>query len=280
LFKFLKIFALILIISSPKLYSCCSQASSGGTGRLLAHERALVELSYKTNLIFGAFKGQKFSLKQKLPYMFEQNLHIMARVVDYFMPFVHIPVTLKKTDNGFGGGLSDISFGARSSVLKENLYWPSVSLIAAVKAPTGRKTTKNWSLGTEDITSFGEWQGSLTFIFEKEFSPVTYGLSYGLLIEKERLGHGLSLSANFLAHETGSISLNLSPIFYGPMTIDGYKIPNSQQRKISLGSSYALKLHSKFSLIISAGLDLPISYLGKNFDNEFFIKLATRLGVF
>lgn len=276
------IFALIFW-SAIKLHaSCCSQTGAGGAGRLLAHERALVEFSSKANYTFGGFNGQSrfsFGHEPNLPYLsFEQNLHIMARVVDYFMPFIHLPVIIKKSDAAAGGGPADIVLGARSNLLSGLDYWPNIALVNGVKAPTGQKSSN--TKASEDITSTGEWQGFLGLILEKEWAPVTYGLSYSLLIDSWRFGHAISLSASFLLHENGILTLSVLPTFYGDISFNGQRLLGSNQRKLTLGANYAFKFHSKLSLIINAGSDIPIAYLGRDHSSDMSLKLALRWGVF
>ncbi len=281
--KLLSIIALLLLTATKLKASCCSQAGAGGAGRLLAHERALVELSSKGAYTFGGFLGPKFSWGKKSPNLaFEQNLHIMTRLADYFMPFVHLPVVIKKSDDAVGGGLGDIVVGARSNILPENYFahWPSIAMINGVKIPTGRKSTKDWPRKSEDITSAGEWQGFLGLVFEKQLCGITYGLGYTLGLEPNRLSHALSFSGNFLLHESGTMGVSLSPVFYGALSQDGQKLLESAQRKITVAATYALKVHSKLTLSINAGSDVPIDHLGKDHNTDFFIKLAMRLGVF
>ena len=281
--KLLSILAFVLLNAAEIKASCCSQAGAGGAGRLLAHERALVELSSKGSYTFGGFLGQKFTLGKKSPDLaFEQNLHIMARLADYFMPFIHVPIVIKKSDDRVGGGLADILVGARSNILPENYFghWPSLALVNGVKIPTGRISTKDWPRKSEDITGMGEWQGFLGVVFEKQLGSITCSLGYTLGLEPHRTSHALSFSGNFLLHESGTMGVSLSPIFYGSLSQDGQKLLESEQRKITLALTYALKVHSKLTLIINAGSDVPLSYLGKDQNTDFFIKLAMRLGVF
>lgn len=277
--------ALLLFLSKDARSSCCSQAASGGAGRLLAHERALIEVSSKGSFVAGSFdQNSNFSFGHKsLPYTsFEQNLHIMARVVDYFMPFIHVPVVLKKSEAALGGGLSDIAIGARSQILKEGyfLHWPSIALVSALKIPSGQKSTKEAPLSNVEITGSGTYQAALSLILEKDIASVTYGLSYGLLIESARLGHALSLTSNFLIHKNANLNFSLAPTFYGSTKIDGQKLVGSDQRKLTIALGYSLKLHSQLALNINVGSDVPLSTLGKNSNCEFFSKLAFRFGVF
>lgn len=253
---------------------------------MLAHERALVEVSSRISHSFGSFDSHGvFSLENRayLPQaVFEQNLQIMTRITDLLMPFIHLPVVIKKGKSNVGGGFSDMTLGARSSILADGRfpYLPSIAMVNGMKIPTGQKSSQADPKASLDITSQGQWQFFLGLLLEKEISALTYGLSYSLLIESARLGHSFSMGTSFLLHEDGFLTLVLSPIFLGPITHDGVRIKGSDQRKLSMSASYALKLNSKLRLIINAGSDLPIGHLGKDFDSEFFIKMALRLGVF
>lgn len=272
--------------------SCCSSASSGGVARLLAHERAVLEVSSHARYQMGAFSDQarfSFGHAPHLPHLiFEKDFHVIARVFDFFEPFVRVPIRVQQSARRTHAGLADVKFGARFPLFKEHAlpHWPAMSLIASTSVPTG--SSKKDKAPPEGITSNGEWLTNLGILLEKDFHRVIYGVSYAISAEGDYfessassgLIHEASLSAGILPHDTGFLTASLGGVFHAPMSSRGTRVIDTDRRKISLSLSYVLTLHSHLKVNAQLGSDLPINALGKNFSSDLFLRLGMRIGIF
>lgn len=283
-----------ILTSTNVVASCCSSAATGGVPRLLMHERALVELATSTRYIYGSFDNEAtFSLGMPghLPYLvLEQDLQAMVRLWDFFEPFVRLPIRIQKSSIRTGSNIADTSFGARMPIVKENFvsHLPGLTLISIIKAPTGVSDIKQ-ALHNENITSMGKWLVTFGLMLEKEISRINYGLGYSFSFEpdyfktlKVKPGgiHSPSLTMGFALHDNGFLTLALAAVFHGPLQINSHPEEDSDQRKLTISATYGLNLHSHVKINVQLGSDVPISYLGKSFNNELYIRLSMRLGVF
>lgn len=282
-----------MLSSAGARASCCSSSGVGGVGRLLAHERAMVEMASATRYVVGTFdnRGQFSSGHIKhLPHLvFEQELNIMTRLIDFFEPFVKIPTRVQISEIRTGTSLADITIGARMAVLKENFVngFPSVTFIHQTRVPSG--TSFSSGIQSEQVTSTGLWLHSFGLLLEKNLASMTLGLGYSLALPvnyskarrvKDGMTHTPLAAVSFTPHETGFLSISTSASLQSSSSIDDKIFDDSDRRKFTIAASYALTMHSHIKLNAQAGFDVPITALGKNFNNEIFLRLGLRFGVF
>lgn len=283
------IFLFCLIFGAQLRASCCSSSSAGGVGRLLRHERAMVEMSMSTRYVYGRFNSESsFSGGHigHLPHVIiEPEIQMVTRLFWFFEPFLRLPARIQTSDVRTGANISDITFGARQPIIKENFFThaPAIFLLESVRIPTGSAIKHDSTLEAEDITSTGHPLITLGILLEKDIKRITYGLSYNFSLEPhhrrdqwhfDTFIHAPSFSTGFYAHDKGFLSFSLSPTFH---YVSGLGL---HQRKVGVAASYAQTLHSHIKLNSTIGVDVPISYLGKNSNSEFFVRLGLRFGVF
>lgn len=279
------------LVSTQADASCCSSASSAGIPRLLAHERALVELSSSFRYVLGRFNERALFSTEKRPHLphmvLENDVQIMTRLFDFFEPFARIPVRIQKSEVRTGARLADISVGARIPVFKENLLplLPALTFLTSVNLPTGTKQAEH----NEDITSTGAYVIAVGLMLEKEFHKIGYGLGYTFSAEtdfftnktaKPGAIHAPLFTLGFTVHDNGYLSFSLAPVFHAVETAKSKAIADSDRRKITIGVGYAFTLHSHIKINAALGCDVPIATLGKNFNNDIFLRLGMRFGVF
>lgn len=260
---------------------------------MLAHERALVEMSSSARYQFGYFDGLahfKAGHSAHLPHMaFEQELQVMARLLDFFEPFARIPVRIQKSEIRTAANLADITVGARLPLFKENLLpnWPGLTMLASVRTPTGAAFTANNKIDNESITTNGATLLTVGLNLEKEIHGLTYGFSYSFSLEpkvwqktliKPGAIHAALLTLGYPLHDNGYLSFSLAPIIHESTKAASKSIDDSDRRKLTLGAGYALNLHSHIKVNGQVGTDVPI--VGKNFNNDFFLRIGLRFGVF
>ena len=275
--------------------SCCASGSTGGIGRLLPHERALVEVSQDVRRVMGRFQdASEFIpgvLEDQPLWQLNHEIHIMTRLGPFFLPFVKIPVRTQIGPLRTGSAIADLSFGARWPLLEEHFFphCPAISLFSIAQMPSGTSMDDKKSYFAEEITGSGAWILSLGATFEKSFGALlwTLGYTYSLeprLLKKEDFAngptHAPSLGLSFPVADMHTLSFSLGGTFNEPVHYDGKRVRNSSQRKLSLSGVYAWKFHSHMTLNFSIGSDLPIAGLGKNNKSEIFGRVGMRVGVF
>jgi hypothetical protein len=287
---------LLLLISSTRLdASCCASGSTGGIGRLLPYERALVELSQDFHRVVGRF-GEQSAFKAGTPenghyWQFNHELQVMARVSTFFLPYVKLPVRTQISSERTGSGLADLTVGARWPILNEHFIsnWPGLTLFSSLQLPTGNALTPHKEMNPEDITSLGAMLISLGAALERSFGSVLWTLAYHLSVEPrifkktDFVGgplHAPSIAMSLPLHDSGALSAGLSASFSAPAQFDGKQVRGSSRRKISANLAYAWKFHSHLSLNFSLGGDMPVSYFGKNNNSEVYARMGMRVGVF
>ncbi|MCA9507597.1 MAG: hypothetical protein KC505_04150 [Myxococcales bacterium] len=275
--------------------SCCASGSSGGIGRLLPYERALIELSHDAHYIVGQFNEStrfRAGVAEPLPvWQFNHELQVMTRLAPFFLPFIKLPVRTKISSKETISALADLSLGARWPIVKENyfLHWPGLNLFSTLQMPTGTSSEKNAEFSANGSTGAGVWLLSLGANVEKSLGKFlwTFAYTYSFetrLFKKHGYAHGPthapSINVSFPLIEMHQLSFGLSAVFNEPFRYDAKRVRNSSNRKISLSSVYAWKFHSHMTLNCSLGADMPIYGLGKNTNSEIFMRLGMRVGVF
>lgn len=277
--------------------SCCSTAGSGNIGRLLPHERALVMMSTSTRMSFGLFDDRARlvhkDVTDKAYLVVEPELHMMARVADFFQPFLTLPVRIQKSQTSIGADLADISFGARIFALREyiiNKFSPALTVLVSARAPTGIATLDGiYARNSVDITGSGTWLYTLGAVLEKNFAPLTYSLGYSFAVEADYFSSAITIPAathmpNFglslSVPEIGQLSLSVAMLLQAAPVVNHHKIKDSDRRKLTVGVSYSKAIHSHMQVNAQIGSDVPIDYVGKNINHEIFLKIGMRFGVF
>jgi len=280
---------------NAKLYaSCCSSASSGGVPRLLPHERALIELGSAARYTYGSFdQNSSFHLGHdgENPHIFfDEELLIMARLIEQCQPFVRIPARIQTNQRAVGAGFGDISFGARIPLLSESAYRyvPGLAVLSTARAPTGISARRNPHIQNVDIIGQGSWLITTGIVVEKTIHPITYGLGYNLGFDPDfrpaakvsGLTHTPFATVGFPLHDQGAVNLSLAATVQTAITINKHVVANTDKRKLSLQAGYSHTLHSHVKLLASIGFDTPIPFVSKNGASEIFLRLGMRLGVF
>lgn len=274
--------------------SCCSSSSVGGIQRLLAHERALIDFSLSLRYTLADF-DQRGSLQKHpahLPFLtLAYEIQAMTRLFNFFEPYFILPVRLQISPQRRGTDMGDMNIGARFPIFKENIFAhaPSLTLFASVRMPTGAYPKLGQMLHSEDITGAGFYFYSVGCLLEKDISNITYGLSYFfsaapdfLLRKATRPGaiHVPSLTMGYSLEENGNLSLAISGVFHSLDYARMRPIKDSDRRKLSLAVGYLFPWHSHVKIHAQLGVDMPIPKLSKNFNEEIFLKMSMRLGVF
>ncbi len=274
--------------------SCCASGSTGGIGRLLPHERALVEVSQDVRRVVGHFQeASEFvpGVGDDQPlWQLNHEIQVMARLATFFQPFVKIPVRTQIGPLRTGSAIADLSFGARWPLLEEHFlpHWPALHLFSIAQAPTGTSMDDK-KLYMEEITGSGAWLLSLGATFEKTFGSFLWALGYTYSMEPRLLKredfangptHAPSISFSFPVIDMHTLSFSFGGTFNEPLHYDGKRVRNSSRRKLTLSGVYAWKFHSHMTLNFSVGSDIPIVGLGKNNKSEIFGRVGMRVGVF
>ncbi len=279
---------LLLFSSAFELHaSCCSSSASAGVGRLLPHERALVELSQDARLALGTFNSQHLFIRgmpAHLPHwQFNHELQVMARLTSFFLPFIKIPVRTQLSSIRSGSYWGDLSFGAR---------WPlslGFNILSSFQAPTGSVYNTKTNNYIENITGLGAWLWSLGLNYDYAINNWLINTGYNFSFEPRVFKstgfangpqHMPFLSIAYPVHNSSLLSATISALFTHPAKRDNINISESTKRKISISLGYNLKIHSHVSFITSLGSDIPLSYWGQNTNSEIFIRLALRIGIF
>ncbi len=295
--NFILLLALIALVhaSIPARASCCSSLATGGVGRLLRHERAMVELGVTTRQTIGSFDSDAVfnrGAPRHTPYLaLEPELAMVARLFEYFEPFIKLPARVQKSDRRVGANPGDITLGARSVFAFESLMHglPTLSVVGSVRMPTGASFSRDKDLPIEDVSGSGAWLYSLSFLVEKELWGVIFGIGYGFAIDPDYFAkrgvsssalHSPLVTAAFAPYRDHILSLSWSMAIYERPKLDDNPIIDSDRRKMTLALAYSIPIHSHIKVNAQIGSDIPVHYLGKNFSSEAFVRLGLRFGVF
>src|SRR5690606_9872336 len=157
---FVRISVLLLFIgwSMPVKASCCASGSTGGIGRLLPHERGLIEISQDVRRVVGRFQEASEFIPgvgddQPL-WQLNHEIQVMTRLGTFFLPFVKIPVRTQIGPLRTGSAIADLSFGARWPLFEEHYFphWPGLSLFSIAQMPSGASMDDKKSYFAEEIT--------------------------------------------------------------------------------------------------------------------------------
>lgn len=279
-------------LGAPLLASCCASGSTSGIGRLLAHERALLEVAQDFHHNYGYFE-ERGQFKSGAPvgatrWQFNHELHAMARLFPFFLPYVKIPIRTQLSEDHVESAIADISLGVRWPLFSEEIipHLPGLHVFTSVQFPTGQARTEK-TVDDAEVTSLGAYLLSLGVAFEKTYFGILWTAAYHLSVEPRvfsgrdfagGLLHVPSISLAYLVHDQGSLSASLSASLTSDARYDGRETPGTARQKLSASLGYAWKFHSHLSLITSLGGDIPV--LGKNNNSEIFMRLGMRVGIF
>ncbi len=281
-----------IFLGAPVLGSCCASGSTSGIGRLLAHERALIEVSQDFHKSYGYF-GDRGNFKKGMPlganhWQFNHELFAMARVFPFLMPYVKVPIRTQLSVDHVESRLADISVGARWPLFSEEIipHVPGLHLFSSVQFPSGHARDEK-TLDDAEVTGLGTYLISFGAALEKTYFKLLWTLAYHLSFEprlflkKEFAGgplHVPSISLAYVVHEEASLSATLSASLSANARYDGESISDTARQKFTAVLGYAWKFHSHLSLVSSLGGDIPL--FGKNNHSEIFFRLGMRVGVF
>lgn len=269
----------LLIVAGQELKaSCCSSASSNGIGRLLPYERAYLEFFNDARLAVGTFNNQgKFRsgiLRHLDHWQLSHELHAMARLTNFFLPFVKIPMKMSISALKTQSRLGDITLGARWPLFGEGLltHMPAISIMSSLQIPSGVEPNYWLSLG---------------LVLDKSFGGLNLSLNYGLSIDptyfskqgfKPGIKHAAGLQAAFLLAQNHRLSVGCALSLQGlPRNNRGV---NNIKYQIGVSTSYAWAFHSHLTLITGLGAHVPVSYFGKKSNSEIFAQAGLRVGIF
>jgi len=258
--------------------SCCSSASSNGIGRLLPYERAYMEFFNDARLAVGTFNNQgefKSGILRHLPHwQLSHELHAMARLTDFLLPFVKIPLKTSVSRTKTQSWLGDITLGARWPLFGEDFiaYMPALSLVSSVQIPTGAEPFFWLSAG---------------LVAEKSFGALNLSVNYGLSLDptyfsnigfKPGIKHSTGIFAGFLVAQNHRLSLGGALSFQGrARNSTGL---TSAKYQIALSTTYAWAFHSHLTLISGLGAHIPVRHFGKESKSEVFAQAGLRVGIF
>jgi hypothetical protein len=272
--------------------SCCSATSASSVGRLQKHERAAITLAHQTSYLAAVFSStgtRQPRPRRDLPHLiFTNDLGLIFRLLPYVEPVAKVPLLVQVTRHRVGGGLGDVSLGARFNILPYEIrdLWPKVSLVLLTKLPTGKAA----NAPHEDITGFGLPWILPSLLLESSVKNYMLGLNYGAEIPVVTAEHRQELVPGFMQNVVASVNrplfgrstggLNVSYIWHAPMKVENTRVPNSERRKLNVGLNLQLPLSSLVSVQTHAGADLPFNHWGKNVGTQIVAGVSLRLGVY
>lgn len=278
-FVWLMLVPIVTLLGTELIASCCSSASSNGIGRLLPYERAYVEFFNDARRTIGTFNNQSEfqsgTLRHVAHWQLSHEIHAMARLTNFFLPFVKIPLKTSISNIKTQSGLGEITLGARWPLFGEGFfkYMPGLSLVSSVQIPTGQEPF---------------WL-SAGLVFDKSFGALNLSANYGFSLDptyfsnkgfKPGIKQAAGLQAGFLIAETHRLSFAWALSFQARALAQGKSIPQSSKYQMALSTTYAWAFHSHLTLITGIGAHIPVSYLGKNSNSEIFAQAGLRVGVF
>lgn len=257
------------LMSLELIASCCSSASNNGIGRLASYERAYVEFFNDAHLAIGSFNSEakfKTGVAKSLPYLqLNHELHAMARLANFFLPFVKIPINMSISKRGAKSSLGNISIGARWPLFDEARfqYIPALSLLSSVQIPSGLQA---WWMGAGLVLDKSVGPVNLSFNYGLSFNP-TYFSKLGI---KHGIKHSLGLQGALLFAQVHRLSIGSALSFQGLDKVNGQSVNQTSKYQIALSASYAWAFHSHLTINTGLGAHIPVSYLGKNSNSEIF----------
>jgi hypothetical protein len=270
--------ARLLVVSSLSILnalslhaSCCSSSSSLGIGRLLLYERAYLEYATNARFAYGSFNNKgTYSLgldAQKRSLRLGHEINAMARLAPFLLPFIKIPAHIFISKEEHYSYLGSIAFGFRFVII------PSLNLLSALQLPH-RREPLFLSQGLSLDQSFGD-----------VIMTISYALSFDPAIMTRRrykrgIKHLASLQSTFLINTYNKITLSSIFNYNSSSSVDNKHIKYTSAYDLALSTSYAWSFHSHLSLMLSIGVHIPLSYMGKNTPSELFSQVALRAGIF
>jgi len=278
--------SLALLTASPRLAraSACCGTGHGLGQRLAPGERAAVTFATRFADRFGSYdpNGQFFTspsgsfdgdLRADISAVFAPISRLQVGVA---IPFVLNIKHLRVDD--VGGGLGDLLFSGRFDVvpLSTTSSWPAIAFTASLLVPTGRSANQARQVLAADATGLGVAEIRPGVFLEKSFegkATVIAAASVGFRSEANEppaLRIALAprwrvLAAAGPVFESG-LSLSFGGIYEyeGAPTISGTTMQDAQRYRFAALGFVGYDLPSRFTLLGSVELDLPVSHGGKN----------------
>ncbi|MBK9259959.1 MAG: hypothetical protein IPM54_09005 [Polyangiaceae bacterium] len=182
-------------------------------------------------------------------------------------------------DTEMGGGIGDFSFSGRFDIvpLSTASSWPAIALTAALAFPTGRSASEATNVLAADATGLGVTEFRPGIFLEHSFGGEANAIvaaSVGL----RSAANDLSASPSFdlaprlrLLAAAGPVfdmglSLSLGVIHEreGAPSIGGVTMPDADRHRTAALAFVGYDLPSRFTLLGSLELDVPVHELGKN----------------
>lgn len=289
---------LALVSQRAAAAPCCMSATAFGMGRLAIWEDFALGLRTSLSPALGAWdaEGHWSSYDDYADLEWRSELWALVALDRRLSAFVRLPVvaTLRSAGSlsGFGGGLGEVSLGARYEVLAigEIAELPAIALTLAVLAPTGRATEDAETPLGVDVTGRGAWVLSAGLSLEVTRVPwfvrLDLGLSVPLPARRDDLGVSQRLGPSFDLGLAGGVevsprvvvSLASHLMLSSDNILDGTAVPHSDRLELGLGP--AVSWHFAWSWTLQLGVDsgLFLSDLGQNLPGRVTTTLGLRYG--
>jgi hypothetical protein len=263
--------------------ACCVSTSALFPARLTGNEIAGVGLLLTARGELGSFDGNGAFVpapSRAHEAAFEQRLVAALQPLrdlqlDLALPFVETYRAASGLSEA-GGGVGDLSFGARYDFLYagNSHHLPGFAALAAMTAPTGTPVELARKPMATDATGQGMWQGALGGALEYDatanivlelFGQVAFRTRRQVGGVNEQLApQGLVAAAVAYVFEGLQVlALTASMQLEGDAWINGERVSGSARRVTSLGVFAAWPLPQAFTLQATLLGDLPIPELGQ-----------------
>jgi hypothetical protein len=197
-------------------------------------------------------------------------------------------------DDDVGGGFGDLLFFGRFDIvpLSTASSWPAVAFTASLLLPTGRSANEAQQILAADATGLGVAEIRPGIFFEKSFggkATAIVAASVGFRSETNgspALRIALAPRWRVLAAAGPVFESGLSLSFGGiyeyerAPTISGMEVPDAQRYRLAALGFVGYDLPSRFALLGSVELDLPVSQVGKNEAATVAISIGLRRSFF
>jgi len=279
---------------------CCMSATAFGMGRLLIWEDFAVGLRTSLSPSLGAWDrdGHWSGYDSYDELEWRSELWGLVGIARRWSVFARVPgVVIERStasDSDVGGGIGDLSIGARYEILEIGEYQelPAIALTLAVAAPTGRATDEARTPLGVDVTGRGAWVLSTGLSAEYTRLPwfvrLDLGLSVPLPSERADLGVDQWLGPTIDVALGGGIEvahdvvLSLVPRFTweAAVVLDGKAVDGSQ--RIDFGAALAASWRFDYHWTVQAGVDSGLfgEGLGRNQTGRVTTTLGLRYGSF
>jgi hypothetical protein len=273
----------LLLAARAHAQACCVSTSALFPARLSGRDIAGVGLMVTARGELGSFDGSGAfvpSPSRDHEAGFEQRLLAAVQPlhdlqVSLALPFVE---TFRATPglSESGGGLGDVSFGARYDFLSagNERHLPGIAALAAVTAPTGTPVDLAHKPMATDATGQGAWQGALGAAFEYDVNENIVLELFGQLgfraprqvgtVREQLAPQGVvSTAAAYVFEKLQVLALTATFTLEGDATINGAHVPYSGRRATTLALFGSLPLPESFTLQATLAGELPIPALGQ-----------------